>query len=95
VSVGSSTPTPPPPSPTTPSLSVRAYKDKGNQKADLTWRNLTAANVDIYRSGSKISTTSNDGSMTDNIDNKGGGSYSYKVCDAGTTTCTNTATASF
>ena len=95
VSVGSSTPTPPPPPPTSPSLSVRAYKEKGNQKADLTWRNLTASSVDIYRGGSKISTTSNDGSMTDNIDNKGSGSYSYKVCAAGTTTCTNSATASF
>jgi hypothetical protein len=80
---------------TSPSLSVRAYKEKGLQKADLTWRNLTASTVDIYRGGSKISTTANDGSMTDAIDKKGAGSYSYKVCAAGTTTCTNSATASF
>ena len=95
VSVGSSIATLPPPSPSSPSLSVRAYKDKGLQKADLTWSGLTASSVDVYRGGTKISTTANDGSMTDPIDNKGPGSYTYKVCVAGTTTCTNSATASF
>ena len=54
-----------------------------------------ASSVDVYRSGSKITTTGNDGSMTDSINERGGGSYSYKVCAAGTSTCTNQASVSF
>ena len=92
LNVGSE-PTPPPPS--GPSLTARGYKDKGLQKADLSWSGLTSTNVDVYRSGAKISTTANDGSMTDAIDDRGGGSYQYKVCAAGTSTCTNHATVSF
>jgi hypothetical protein len=30
-----------------------------------------------------------------NIGNRGGGSYTYKVCAAGTTTCSNEANVSF
>ena len=29
-------------------------------------------------------------SYTDNIDLKGGGTYVYEICEAGTTTCSNT-----
>jgi subtilisin len=77
------------------SLSVRAYKVKGVQHADLTWSGATSANVDVWRNGSKITTTANDGAYTDNIGSKGGGSYTYKICEAGTSTCSNEATASF
>jgi thermitase len=33
--------------------------------------------------------------MIDAIDQRGGGSYTYKVCVSGATTCTNQATVSF
>ena len=39
--------------------------------------------------------TENDGFYTDNIDNQGGGTYTYQVCDEGTATCSNEATATF
>lgn len=64
-------------------LAVRAYKLKGVQKADLTWSGATSASVDIFRNGTRIATTTNDGAYTDNIDQKGGGSYTYRVCEAG------------
>jgi matrixin/Big-like domain-containing protein len=84
------------PSPSSgPTLTARGYKEKGLQKANLSWTGLTATTVDVYRSNTKISTTANDGSMTDAIDNRGGGSYTYKVCAAGTSTCTNQATVTF
>jgi len=76
-------------------LTTRGYKEKGLQKADLTWSGLTATSVDVYRNSSKIGTTANDGAMTDAIDNRGHESYTYKVCAAGTTTCTNQSTVSF
>jgi subtilisin family serine protease len=76
-------------------LSVAAYKVKGLQKADLTWSGQTSTSVDVYRNGGMITTTDNDGAYTDDINNRGGGSYTYKVCEAGTTTCSNEATASY
>jgi subtilisin family serine protease len=76
-------------------LSVTGYKVKGLQKADLTWGGATTASVDIFRNGTRITTTANDGSHTDNIDARGGGTYTYKVCEAGTTTCSGEVTIVF
>jgi PKD repeat protein len=77
------------------SLSAAGYKVKGRQKADLTWSGATATNVDIYRNGTKIITTANDGSHTDSIDKVGGGSYTYQVCEPGTSNCSNQAVVNF
>lgn len=77
------------------SLSVHAYKEKGAQKADLTWSGASTTNVDIYRDGAPLTTTANDGAYTDPINKKGGGSYVYQLCDAGTTTCSGEVTASY
>jgi hypothetical protein len=76
-------------------LSVSAYKVRGVQHADLTWNGAGSNQVDIVRDGSTVATTANDGFHTDNIGNRGGASYQYKVCEAGTSTCSNEATASF
>ena len=91
------TTTPPPPSSplTGPTLTVRAYKVKGNQTVDLSWSGLSGSSVDVYRNSAVVSTTANDGAATDSINKKGGGSYTYKVCESGTSTCTNTASATF
>lgn len=70
-------------------LSVVGYKVKGVQHADLTWSGATSTSVDVLRNGALITTTPNDGAHTDNIDKKGSGSYTYKVCEAGTTTCSS------
>jgi serine protease len=68
-------------------LSATGYKVRGVQHADLTWSGATSTNVDVYRDGAVILTTANDGEHTDNINNRGGGSYTYQVCEAGTSTC--------
>ena len=83
------------PSPTGIALSVSAYKVKGLQKADLGWSGAASTSVDVYRDGVRIDTTPNDEAYTDNINARGGGSYTYKVCEAGTTTCSNEVTAVF
>jgi hypothetical protein len=57
---------------------VNAYKVKGVQRVGLELERCHVPNVDIYRSGSKVTTTANDGAYTDNIGNKGGGSYTYR-----------------
>ena len=70
------------------SLTVDLYKVKGLQKADLRWSGATSAVVTVYRDGSAIAVdTPNDGFHTDNIDSRGNGRYTYRVCDAGLGVC--------
>jgi subtilisin family serine protease len=76
-------------------LSAAGYKLKGLQKVDLTWSGATTA-VDIYRDNILIVTgTPNDGAHTDNIDARGSGTYTYRVCLTGTSTCSNNAVVIF
>ncbi|HEX6943763.1 MAG TPA: S8 family peptidase [Gemmatimonadaceae bacterium] len=77
-------------------LTASAYKVRGLQTVDLSWSGASAA-VDIYRDGARIVTgTTNDGAHTDSIGVKGGGmSYTYKVCNTGTATCSNNVTVNF
>src|SRR5688572_7982369 len=75
-------------------LTARGRKIKGNQAVDLSWNGLSGTLLDVYRGSTKWATP-NDGSETDAINKKGGGTYTYKVCVAGTTTCSNTATVTF
>ena len=75
-------------------LSVRAYKVKGVQHADLTWTPSGPGTATIERNSQVITNnTPNDGAYTDNIGNKGGGTYTYRVCVSGT--CSNTVTITF
>ena len=77
-------------------LSVTAYKLRGLQKADLTWSLVPGADVNILRDGNLLATTADDGSFTDNIDVKGGGSYTYQVCEVlPPTACSNVVVASY
>jgi serine protease len=76
-------------------LSASAYKVKGRVSVDLTWSGASSTNVDIFRNGSKITTTANDGAYTDNTGLRGGGSITYKLCEAGTTTCSANVTVTY
>jgi subtilisin len=83
-------------SPASMELSASGYKVRGLQAVDLAWTGSTATNITVYRDGAEIATTANGGSYTDNIDARGGGSYTYQVCEAGSTSvCSNTATVVF
>ena len=94
-SIGTSPPPADPPPATAITLGTRGYKVKGVPYADLTWRGATSTTVDVYRNGSRVVTTANDGAHTDKIGTKGGGSFTYRVCEAGTNTCSNTSSVSF
>jgi len=76
-------------------LTATGYKVKGLQKADLVWSGATGGSVDVYRNNALLVNTPNDGAYTDNINKKGSGTYTYKVCQAGTTTCSNQVTVTF
>ena len=77
------------------SLSAVGRKVKSQKLVDLTWTGTSAANVDVFRNGVKVVTTANDGSHTDSINAKGGGTFSYTVCEAGTSVCSNSALVTF
>lgn len=79
------------------SLTATGYKQRGFQNTDLTWGGANTKYVNIYRDGSIIATPFNNGAYTDNINQKGGGSYSYSVCEVGTETeiCSATVVVTF
>lgn len=71
-------------------LTAVASKAKGQWQSELSWTPAgTSAQVDIYRNGIFLSTVANTGSFTDSMSFKGGGTLTYKVCEAGTNTCSN------
>jgi subtilisin family serine protease len=76
-------------------LSVDGYKVRGRKHADLAWSGATSTNVDVYRDGSVIATVANTGAYTHATNETGGGTSVYKVCEAGTSTCSNEAVASY
>lgn len=76
-------------------LSATAYKVKGKKQVNLVWSGATASSVDVFRNNAKITTTVNDGLHTDNISAKGGGTYRYRICNSGTTNCSNEAVVTF
>ncbi len=83
---------PPPPPPTGITLSANGFKVKGVQHAELTWEG--ASNVNVFRDNQLVA-NSTSSSYTDNIGNKGGGSYDYHVCASDTGPCSDTVTVVF
>jgi subtilisin family serine protease len=90
--IGSGSPPPPPPPPSDDVITLSAsLRVKGTAKIDLSWSGSTASSIDVYRNGSRLTTVTNTGLYTDNIGKKRG-TYTHKVCNAGTSTCSNTTT---
>jgi hypothetical protein len=81
-------PPPPPASPTPPaqiSLTAIGARFKSERFAELKWAGATTASVDVYRNGSQIATTVNDGVHTDVVSRMK--SANYRVCESGRTAC--------
>ena len=76
-------------------LSANGFKVKGRQTVDLSWTGATSVDVDIWRDGSLIATTTNDGFYNDNIGAKGGAIYVYRACHAGSSECSDDVTVIF
>lgn len=62
-----------------------AFNANAGMKVCVIDSGLDASNPDIYRNGSLFTTTANDGAYTNLI--KGSGTFTYKVCDQGTSNC--------
>lgn len=92
------TPTPQPSATPTPgqiTLSAVGYKVHGVNTVDLSWNGATSSQVDIYRDGVVRVRTANDGFHTDSTGSRGQATHRYKVCEAGTLTCSNEVTVKF
>jgi predicted phage tail protein len=68
-------------------LNLFGSKDRGKHVIDLAWSGTTTSNVDIYRDNIVLTTVSDTGSYRDNTNNKGGRTYTYKVCEEDTDNC--------
>ena len=75
-------------------LSTRGYKVKSSARVDLTWTGATGATVDVYRNSAKVATPSNTGAYTDVL-GRVTGTFTYKVCNAGSATCSPTSSVTF
>lgn len=73
-------------------LSVSMSKQQGVNRATLSWTGA-ASSVNLYINGSNTTTVS--GSSYVDVIGRGGGTRTYQVCNAGTTTCSNSVTVSY
>src|SRR5262249_14986762 len=84
------------PTPGQITLTARGYKAQGRHQVDLAWSGATSSTVDIYRNGTLIVTVPNNpGFYTDSPGGRGHATYAYRVCNAGTQTCSNQVTVTF
>jgi titin len=78
-------------------LSLSGYKIKGKHNIDLDWSGTPGPHVDIFRDGGglPLETVSDTGAYTDSTNNRGGRTYNYQVCEAGTNNCSAVESVSF
>jgi PKD repeat protein len=93
VRLGENGPGPPPPSLII--LSATGRVDGTAQIMSLKWSGARGTTVDIYRNGAFLRNTANDGSDTNGRTYQGAATYVFKVCEAGTSVCSNLATVEF
>ena len=76
-------------------LSTSTGKQRGKSYVDLSWSPADGGQVEVRRNGSRIATTSDDGSYRDNLGKRPSGTYTYQVCETDSGTCSNTSTVRF
>jgi outer membrane protein assembly factor BamB len=69
------------------SLSANGKRVGGINTSRLKWRGASSSNIDVYRDGAVVATTPNDGLYDDSTGTMGPVSFTYKVCEAGSQTC--------
>jgi hypothetical protein len=81
--------------PATITLTATGTRGHGRRMVDLIWSGATGATVDIYRNNGLLVNTANNGRYTDTINGGGHGTFTYRVCETGTQTCSGNATVTF
>jgi PKD repeat protein len=75
-------------------LATRGYKVNKSARVDLTWSGAVGSTVDVFRNGTRVVSPSNTGAYTDVL-GRVTGTFTYKVCNAGTTACSPTSSVTF
>ena len=70
-------------------------KVRGINTVRLTWTGATSNNIDVNRDGVVIATVPNTGTYIDSTGDTGRARYTYEVCEAGTSSCSNKVTVRF
>ncbi len=81
---------PPAPAPAPAALTASKGTKGKNSVVDLAWSS-GAASVDVLLNGNLESTLANNGAYTSNLGKNPSGTYTFQVCNAGTSDCSNTA----
>ena len=76
-------------------LRASGRKVGGINTVRLTWSGATSNNIDVYRNSVLLTTVPNTGTYTDSTGDTGRAGYTYKVCEAGTSSCSNDVTVRF
>jgi hypothetical protein len=76
-------------------LSAQGRKVQGINTVRLSWSGATSNRVDIYRDAARLGRVRNTGTLTDSTGDTGRARYTYRVCEAGTSTCSNTVAVRF
>jgi hypothetical protein len=84
----------PPPPATATLTATTAVLGNGTQRVYLKWTGLSGTKINVYRNNVIVYTGANRGNTYNSVP-PGPGTYAFKVCNNGTTTCTNTVTVSF
>ncbi len=84
-----STGEPPPPPPPPPPGGIALTASVSGTSVSLSWTGMSAARADIFRNGSRAATVTNRGSYVDRLSRRAHGTFTYRVCAAGISTCSN------
>ena len=76
-------------------LRARKKRNHGLNFVRMKWRGATSPAIDVYRDNVVIATTPNNGHYDDSTGTSGQATFTYKVCEAGTGTCSNNVTVNF
>jgi len=81
--------------PAAPTITLTAVgsKVKAQRFVDLTWSGATSTTVQVYRNGTLVLTTANDGNERTTVSTNG--TFTYRVCQTGTPYCSNNASVTF
>jgi len=81
---------PPPPPPPPPPGGITLTASVSGTSVTLSWGGMSSSNTDVFRNGAKVATVANTGSYLDRLRHNARGTYLYRVCAAGTSTCSPT-----
>lgn len=76
-------------------LSASGRKKKSFNHVDFLWTGASSDRVDIYQDDRLVETTANDGEYTLATGTKGGKTFVYRMCEAGTSICSGDKTVQF